>query len=191
MRGTADEVDIALATNKQALHGKVFAEFNLHPKRNPLKSAESGRDVFDDVEYIRIVVPGERDGIHRPATNRDREEYPKQYAAFKANQSQDAASGTPLSHVLWLKPSQVAEVAHYSCRTLEQLASMPDTSAQKFPGILSLRQKARDAIEVARGNAPIAQLRGELEEEKRANGELRASLEALAAKVRELEKAKQ
>lgn len=190
MRGTADEVDIALVANKQALESKVFVEFGLHPKRNPLKSAEAGRDVFDDVEYIRIVVPGERDGIHRPAMQRDRENYPRQYAAFRANLSQDAASGTPLSHVLWLRPSQVAELQHYHCRTLEQLANMPDTSAQKFPGILSLRQRARDAIEVAKGEAPVAQLRADLAEEKRKREELEFRLLEMAEELKSLQKKK-
>lgn len=187
MRGTADDVDIALVGNRQVLENKVFAEFNLHPKRNAVKSAEAGRDVFDDVEYIRIVVPGERDGIHRPAMQRDRENFPRQYAAFKANTSQDAASGTPLSHVLWLRPAQVAELAYYNCRTLEQLAAMPDGSAQKFPGILSLRQKARDAIEVAKGEAPVAKLREELTEERRKREELEFRLLEMAEELKALQ----
>lgn len=190
MRGTADEVDIALATNPQALGSKVFVEFGLHPKRNPTKSAEAGRDVFDDVEYVRIVVPGERDGIHRPAMQRDRENYPRQYAAFRANTSQDAASGTPLTHCLWLRPAQVAELAYYNCRTLEQLAGMPDSSAQKFPGILALRQRARDAIEVAKGEAPMAQVRAELAEEKRKREELEFRLLEMAEELKALQKKK-
>lgn len=187
MRGTADDVDIALVGNRQALENKVFAEFNLHPKRNAAKSLEAGRDVFDDVEYIRIVVPGERDGIHRPAMAKDREAFPRQYAAFKANTSQDAASGTPLSHVLWLRPAQVAELGYYNCRTLEQLAAMPDSAAQKFPGITALRQKAKDAIEVARGEAPVMQLRSELAEERRKREELEFRLLEMAEELKALQ----
>lgn len=188
MRGTADEVDVRLATDRTALESKVFVEFSLHPRRNPAKSATEGRDVFDDVEYVRIVVPGERDGVHRPAMQRDRDSYPRQYAAFKVNASQEAASGTPLSHVLWLKPSQVAELQHYSCRTLEQLGAMPDSAAQKFPGILTLRQRARDAIEVARGNAPVAQLRSELDEERRKRGALEERLAEMAEELKALQR---
>lgn len=182
----ADEIDMALAEKSQALASRLLVVFYMRPRRNPLKSAEAGREVHDDVEYVKIVVPGDRDGPDRPATQRDRETYARQYAAFLANKSQDAASGTPLSSVPWLAPSLVADLHHFNCRTLEQLAAMPDTSAQKFPGILALRQKARDFIELAKGAAPMAKLREELEESRRNERELRASLEALAAEVKAL-----
>lgn len=186
----ADDVEMQLAENRNAFASRVFAEFSLHPRRNALKSVEAGREVFDDVEYVRIVVPGERDGVHRPATQRDRESYPKQYAAFRQNLSQDSASGTPLTHVPWLSPSMVAELRFFNCRTVEQLAAMPDNAAQKFPGILNLRQKAKDFIEVARGAAPVAQLREQLAEEKRKREELEFRLLEMAEELKALQKKK-
>jgi hypothetical protein len=60
----------------------------------------------------------------------------------------------------------------FGVHSVEQLASMPDSQAQKFMGIQALKQKAKDYIEAAKGNAPLEQLRAE-------NEELRNRMEAL------------
>lgn len=155
---------------------KVFAEFSLHPKQNQAKTVEAGRPIFDEVEYVRIVVPGDRDEVHRPAREQDRANFPAQYAAFKAQTSQEAVSGTPLASVPFINRAMVAELAVFNCRTVEQLAAMPDAAAQRFSGIQELKRQATDFLAAAAGAAPLEQARAE-------NAQLKSRLEALEAAV--------
>lgn len=153
---------LAPGTGTPANAARVHVEFKLHPKHNPLKSAKEGREVWDEVEYLRIVVPGDRDEVHRPATERDKQQYAAEYAAFKAQASQEAVSGTPLSQAPFMTAARVLELASFNCRTVEQLAAMPDNVAQKFMAIQELKRKANDFLAAASGSAPVAQLRAEL-----------------------------
>ncbi len=137
---------------------KLMVSFRMQPHLNKKKSKEEGRPIFDSKEYITIIVPGDKNNIiNQPVWDIHRQRFPKQYAAFKANQEQ-APSGTPLAHVAWITREQVEELKHFHVQTLEQLCSMPDNIAQKFMGINGLRQKARDHIEKAKVDAPLAKL---------------------------------
>lgn len=162
---------------------RVFVEFKFHPKHNPVASAAEGRAIYDEVEYVRIIVPGDRDEVHRPVTNRDREMYAAQYAAFKAQTSQEAVSGTPLDKAPFITSAQVLELAAFNCRTVEQLAAMPDAVAQKFMAIQQLKRKAADFLTVAAGNAPVEQLRTALKERDNDIEVLKRQVSELSSKL--------
>src|SRR6266481_6333615 len=82
----------------------VGCQFSPHPSEPSLLIVSpAGRPIFDEVEHIRIIAPGGKDNINdRPVTLADKRRFPRQYAAFKAGQSQIAASGTPLTEVAWV-----------------------------------------------------------------------------------------
>lgn len=145
-----------------AQDGALAVRFKMGAIYSPAKSKAAGRAVYDDIEMIRIDVPGQADHVERPAWDGDRARFPKQYAAFK--EGRDAlASGTPLSVWPVLRPSQVAELAARKVHTVEQLAAMADVDASKFMGMHGIRQQARDFLEAAKGAAPMTALRAELE----------------------------
>lgn len=141
----------------------LLVKFYLHPRQNKAKSIEAGRPIFEDVEYIRIMVPGDKDNIvERPARESDRARFPRQYDAFKRGEG-DALVGTPLAAWPSIARSQVEELAFFGVKTVEQLASMSDTQIQKFMGLRELRTKAKAYIELAAGNAPLEKMQAELE----------------------------
>lgn len=169
-----------MAANPNAGAEKLFVRFGLHPRRDEAKSLEEGRPIFEDVEYIEIMVPGDKSNtIHRPVTPADRNRFRAQYQAWKSGEDQDAATGTPLKAWPAITAAQVREIEHYNCRTVEQLATMSDSNLQGVGPILALRQKARDFIEAAKGTAPMQKLRAE-------NETLRNEMAALKAQVAEL-----
>ncbi len=51
-------LDNSQTVNLYASDHKLFVSFYTKPVLNPLKSTEAGRQVFDEVDYIRIVTPG-------------------------------------------------------------------------------------------------------------------------------------
>jgi hypothetical protein len=171
-----------LATNPNAGAEKLFVRFGLHPKQDEAKSLEEGRPIYQDVEYVEIMVPGDKSNtVHRPVRAEDRRRFAAQYNAWKAGADQEAATGTPLSAWPAVTAAQVRELSHFNCRTVEQLASMGDGAIQNVGPILALRQKARDFIAAAKGSAPLQQLRAELEKRDSELAALKAQVADLVA----------
>ena len=55
----AGMTQIAMQGNQGRFHNDqtVYAEFFYHAKRNDAKSLEEGREIFEDVPYVKIMVP--------------------------------------------------------------------------------------------------------------------------------------
>ena len=143
---------------------KLFVKFLIQPKQNGKKSAKAGRPIFEDTEYVTIMVPGDKSSIViRPCDQRDKDRFPKQYQAFKNNEG-DVLEGTPLEAWPGLSRSQVEELKYFNIRTVEQLATLNDSQSQKFMGISVLKKRAADFLDAAEGNAVTERLNLELEE---------------------------
>lgn len=141
----------------------LIVNFVTKPHPDKEASLREGRPMFKPKEYVTIMVPGDKNTtVNRPAWDQDRQRFPRQYAAFKNNEDQNIG-GTPMSTVAWVTREQVEELKFFNIRTLEQLANCPDVHAQKFMGINSMRQRARDQIQAAKELQPLAALRAEVE----------------------------
>jgi len=168
---------------------RLHVVFQMHPHPNNEASAKEGRPVFEEREYVKIMVPGDKYSVViRPVWQQDKLRFPRQYAAFKEGRSQDSI-GTPLAMWPQITRSQVEELAYFNCKTIEQLANMPDSNIQNFAGILSLRQKARDFIKYAKESAPIAELRKELDEKDAKIAAQDEAIRELGGSVRALQAA--
>jgi len=143
---------------------RLRIQFMMFPEIDKAATDREGRPIYADKEYITIMVPGDRDVVHRAVWERDKERFPQQYAAFKNKQNQDAVSGTPLKMVPWLSLGQVKELEYFNCYTLEQLAAMPDSTSQKFMQINKLKQMAKDHVQAAKEAAPLTAMRAEMDE---------------------------
>lgn len=165
---------------------RLRVQFSHFPQIDQEATAREGRPIYTDKEYIMIMIPGERDVVHRPAWEKDYERFPQQYAAFKNKQNQDAVSGTPLKMIPWLTLGQVKELEFFNCVTLEQLANMPDSTANKFMQIQRLKQLAKDQLQVAKEAAPLTQMRAELDQRDSKILALETQLKAVMAKLETL-----
>lgn len=163
---------------KQAEADKtLYVQFNLEPHQNQERTAKEGRPIFEEREYIMIMVPGDKDSIvHRPAMEMDKQRFRDRYERWKSKVGNEINSGTPLKMVPWLNSSQVKELEYFNCYTLEQLAALSDSHAQKFLGINSLRQRAKDAVQAAKEAAPLTAIRAELDNKE---SQLQAAMQAL------------
>lgn len=159
---------------------KLFVVFYRGAKLNDQKTSEAGRPVHDDVDFIRIVVPGQRDTVVAEADYSYQQRFPKQWAQYKANAEQ-FGSGTPLSEVTWLTPAQIADMRAMNIRTVEQLAAVPDSNAHAVMGFHGLKQRAVAYLEAAAGNAPLIKLQSELEKRDAQIAELQSQLKQVIA----------
>lgn len=167
----------------------LLVRFYTHPRENLAESRKTGIRQFKDTEYIEIIAPGCKDNIiRRPSNEFDKRRFPKHYAAYKNDQG-ELIEGTPLH--LWPGAglSQVEHLKYQGVRTVEQLAAMPDSSAQNFMGGAGLKARAQQFVEDNAVNAPIAELRDALNSTKAENEALKVSLNALTATVHGLQQA--
>jgi hypothetical protein len=155
----------------------LYVQFNYEPHLSQSKTNLEGRPIYEEREYILIMVPGDKDSIvHRPMSEMDRARFSERYRNWKNKVGNDTSEGTPLKMVPWLNSAQVRELEYFNCYTLEQLAAMADQHVQKFMGMVGLRQRARDFVAAAKEQAPLAQIRAEIEKK---DDQLAAALKAI------------
>ena len=152
----------------------LAVKFFVEPLKNEARSAQEGRPIFEDVEWISIMAPGSRNEVRRPSRPGDVERFPQHYARFKAREEQEVLDGTPLTEWTGITRSQAEELKFWNIRTVEQLAACSDQNTQNFKGLVTLKQSAQQYLDAASGN-----------DEK--YEELIAMNKALMARIEELE----
>jgi hypothetical protein len=163
----------------QALH----VEFSRRSMEIPFKSQEAGRPIFEDVDFIRICVPGSQlTVIERPVDDFDKQRFPLHWHAYANAQNEDGAVGTPMRQWPMLSPAIREELHAMKFRTVEQLASATDQQLGDIGMVAgmagqALRAKAKAYLEAASGAAAVEKYNNELEA-------MRAEIEALKAEKR-------
>lgn len=173
-----------------ANHGAGLAiRFDTHPVKDEDASTAAGHPVYRDEEFIRIVVPGDRNTeVHRPVRAEDKVKFRAQYEDWKRGLEQ-RAPGIPLTEWPGLSPSQVETLRYAHITTVEQLSEVSDQNLSKLGmGYEMLRQRARDYIAAAKGMAPLDDLRKKYEEQ---SSHLAMALKQMEDLRRELDAMKQ
>lgn len=169
---------------------RLWVRFHMGALEDAAATKEAGFPKFREVPFIQIAVPGDRSTfIDRPVwddennAHSDTQRFPTKWAAFKGGHGEDVTVGTPLSEWPPISRAHVEELAYWKIRTVEQLAGLADSNAQKFMGSLALRQKARDWLDAAKDAAPFAQLRANDEAKGAEIAELRRLLKEQGEKL--------
>ncbi len=145
-------------SHQSAQDEKLLVKFFTKQVPDKKASDKEGRPIFKDVEYVDIKVPGNRTGgACHPALFRDKQRFPKHYAAFK-QRIETPIDGTPLAEWPVISRTQVEELAFHNVKTVEQLISMSDTNASKFLGMQTLKRKAAAWLEHSADTARINQI---------------------------------
>jgi hypothetical protein len=162
-----------------SMDNKLYVEFYRKPILQPGKSREAGRAVYEEVDYIRIHVPGDKSCVvERPVSQQDVFRFQERYNKWKAGQ-EEAVTGTPLSALPGMNPSKVEEYKFFKLVTVEQLAEANDNLGAKFMSFQQDKQRAKAFMEVAKNNAPIEKMNEELQKRDAEIENLRTMVEAL------------
>ena len=146
----------ASAQNK--LDENLLVKFFTQQKEDKTASLAEGRPIFKDVEYVDIKVPGQRSGgACRPATYRDKQRFPRHYAAYK-QRVEMPLEGTPLGEWPLMSRSQVEELSYHNVKTVEQLVGMSDSAASQFMGMNTLKAKGKMWLEKTEETQRINQI---------------------------------
>jgi len=173
-------------TQRQQNRENLILRFFKQAVPNGLKSREAGRPIFDQVDFVSIIVPGSRDERIRKVDAEIRQRFGPQYEHWRQTQEQPI-DGTPLDQVPWLNVAQVAEMLALNIRTLEQLAGLSDTAVQHMRmGGMDLRKKAIAYIETAKGSADLTRYVSRISELERENARLQDTVTAVNARYEAL-----
>lgn len=151
-------------TKARAGDEKLAIRFFRKAKQNGEETAKQGRPIFEEIDYIQIVVPGDRTStIVRPISEQDKVRFEKQYEHWKKTQQEEMVTGTPLEAWGIMSLAQIEEYRYFGVRTIEQMAGLRDDVCQKIMGGLQLKQKAVNWIAIAKEEAPLKKVQAELD----------------------------
>lgn len=145
---------------------KLHVRFYSKTQMNAAKSRAAGRPIWEEIDYVEIMVPGDKHSIvDRQATPLDIRRFARHYEAYKAGKT-DQTIGTPLHALPFMSPAKAEEYKFFHITTAEQLAAAADGSsaAAAIMGFQGDKQKAAAYLQMAAGNAPILQMQQALEE---------------------------
>lgn len=169
----------SLDESRYADDAKLFVQFYRKPMIQPAASQQAGRAVYKEVDFIKIVTPGDKlNIIDRPVTEMDAARFADRYAKWKAGAG-NVIEGTPLASLPKMTPAKVEEYKFFNIHTVEQLAAAADNVGQKFFGFQEDKRSANAFLELAKGNAPLEKMQAELKERDTKIDELQAQIEAI------------
>lgn len=132
----------------------VYPQFFMKPSVDKKASKEAGRQIYRDVEFVKILVAGDaKTECEQKVTDDHRLRWPHHYEQFKRGLEQ-VVEGTPLEEWPQIGRSQAINLKVANILTVEHLAEVPDTALQSLGmGARDLRAKARAYIERAKDSA--------------------------------------
>ena len=183
---------MAIESDIQNANSRLVVFFHKKAKKNNFKSEQEGRPIFDDVIYIKKMVPGDSLSIiDRPMYESDKNEFPMQWAHFQNRQSDDQmVSGTPLIEWPIISTAQAEELRGLKFYTVENVADASDAQLQRI-GMLagmsphSFRDKARLFLNKAKGLAEDSKREEELAKLREENAKIKAETDAKLAQMQE------
>lgn len=141
-----------------AAQDNSIVEFFTEPAQNNAKSDVAGHPVYDEVEKIRIVQPGNKNTeVVERVKDIHRQRWPQQYAQFRAGLEQ-VADGYPIEEWPPINRALAMTLRAVQIRTVEQLAAVSDGDLGALGmGGRELRTKAQAYLQSAKDAQPLAE----------------------------------
>lgn len=164
---------------------KLFVQFYRRPMLQPGLSEQEGRAIYKEVDFIKIMVPGDKLSIvDKPVDEIDRRRFADKYAKWLAGAG-NTVVGTPIASLPKMTPAKAEEYKFFNIHTVEQLAEAADSVGQKFFGFQEDKRAAKAFLEIAKGNAPLEKMNAELKERDVKIEELQAQIEAITKMMKD------
>lgn len=152
--------------------------------KNEHESANAGRPIFRDVDFCRIVTPGDAQNVwDQPVRARDKERFAARWDAYQKGQvvSQD---GTPLEAWTRMTPAKIAAYKSSNVATVEGVANISDSNGSHMPmDWMDDRLAARAYLQAAQDSAVVQKLATESAAKDAEIARLTAALAELGGKV--------
>jgi len=179
----AQMFDVDAFRNQQ--RDTAMPTFRVSSVYNERESKKTGKPVYDNVEMIQIITPGDKlTVVDGPVKEYHRRRFSVQYDAWKRGEEAPTV-GTPLSTWAQCSPADVAVLKSSNVKTVEQLAEMPEANRPQMPNFHDLQKKAQEFLKVIDNNAAVTAMQTMVEDQKKEISHLNNVIDALRKKVSE------
>lgn len=153
---------------------------------NRSKSAGQAVPIHDNLVFVRIQNPGERDYIEREAREEDKQRWPRQWHAFTQGRKY-VAEGTPLELLFPDQPNIVATMNAVNIHTVQQLANLSgDAISRGGIGFQDWATKAKKYLESAEKGVNFQKFEAEKRKWEEERAALQKQVTDLANQVQQL-----
>lgn len=171
------DIDVnAMMTGDRSLR----VEFFVKPVLNAVKTKEQAKDVYEDVEMVRIIAPGGEPFYSRADKYKDR--FIDHYEAFKKKKKQSVI-GTPIKSITDSPSLAKMLEDDHGITTIEQMVDISDVNLQSIPSGREMKNKAIEFLNSSKDKAEVAKL-------IRENESLKSEVKELKEKMKELKEKK-
>jgi len=182
----AIESDISNADSRLAV------QFYKKSVKQDIASAEAGRPIFKEFDFVRIMIPGDNlTEIDTYAQESHKARFPRQWAHYQ-NQvaNHEDIIGTPLEQWPQVTRSQADELRGLKFHTVESIADCSDQQLQRIGMVAGMsphnfRLKAKAFLNLANDSAEVAQREAELQALRQENDKIKAETDAKLSKMQE------
>lgn len=168
--------------------------FYSKPLVNNFKSSEAGRPIFDDVDMVKIYLPGDdKNVIDTFARDDHKERFPKQWAHYQNRVAGDQrlVGKTPISQWPRITPAMAEELRAIKFLAVEDVANASDLQLQAIGMIAgmsphALRDAARNYLRLAAGEAAESKTAAQLAAVNQENESLKERMAAMEEQMKAL-----
>lgn len=163
----------------------MFVFFFTKAVTNESKSRDANTLVVENVDFVHIQHPGERDFQERPAREEDKMRWPKAWEAYRAGK-EAIPDGTPIEVLFPGNPAIVATLKHLKLHTIQQLAGMSaEAEGRVGMGAGEWKQKAIKYLAAAKDTESFNKMEAALSKRDDEIAVLKSQVAALTAAMNE------
>ncbi len=197
-------MELASDLNNQEFDGAVnpdsrlVVQFFSKPVQNNFESEKQGRPIFEDVDFVKIYVPGDATSVTiTPARADHKKRFPLHWAHYQNQHAGDAREiGTPIAQWPRVSAAQAEELRAVKFFTVESIAHASDSQLQGLGMVAGMspfafRDHAIRFLQIASDDKKVRELEdakskmeNELAETRKEMAEMRAMMEALTKPVK-------
>jgi len=184
-----DNPDFVGAKNPDSVLQVVFYS---KPMPNEFESNKQGRPIFYDADFVKIMIPGDKDSIIDTFAREDhKKRFPLHWAHYQNKHGGDSREiGTPLAQWPRLTASQAEELKGLKFFTVEAIAHASDAQLQKIGMAAGMapyafREHAQRFLALAQGDSAAQAAE---EKAKQLEAEKQALVDQMAADKAETER---
>jgi len=190
---------MAIDSDEQNADSRLAVKFYKRAVKLEHESNESGRPIFKDFDFVRIMVAGDNlTEIDTYAQESHKQRFPRQWLQYQATQDYSSEIiGTPVEQWPLITQSQAQELKGVKFMTVESIANASDLQLQRIGMIAGMsphafRDKAKsflnlasESAEAAKRDEEINQLKQELAKKDEETAKIKAETDAKLALMQE------
>jgi len=181
---------MAIDSDIQNADSRLAVQFYKKSVKQDIASAEAGRPIFKEFDFVRIMIPGDNlTEIDTYAQESHKQRFPRQWAHYQ-NQvaNHEDIIGTPLDQWPQVTRSQADELRGLKFHTVESIADCSDQQLQRIGMVAGMsphnfRLKAKAFLNLANDSAEVASREAEMQALREENDKIKAETEAKLSKM--------